>query len=119
MVVDDEVTLRHTVRLVLEAEGYSVSEASNADDCWEKIQEDLPDLILLDIRMPGMPAVELIRRIKESPRLRKIRIVYMTAVVGAKEVTKRLEGVITAIEKPFKNDELVAVVKEALSHVVI
>lgn len=119
MVVDDEMNVRHAVRLVLESEGYSVSEAANADDCWDKLQEQQPDLILLDIRMPGMAAVDLIKKVKESSRLRKIRIVYMTSVVGTKEVSKKLEGVIAAIEKPFKNEELLAVVRDALEHIVI
>ncbi len=119
MIVDDESAIRFSVRSLLESEGYVVKEAINADDCWEKIQQDIPDLILFDIRMPGTPAIEIIRRIKESPRLRKIRIVYMTAVIGAKEATKRLEGVIDAIEKPFKNEELIKIVNNALNKIIL
>lgn len=119
MIVDDEATLRSAVRMVLESEGYLALDAVNADDCWEKIQQDKPDLILLDIRMPGMKAIDLIRKIKGDPELRGIKIVYMTVIAGTKKVTKKLEGVVGAIEKPFRNEELLAVVKEALSHIVI
>lgn len=119
MLVDDDTNLRKSTKLILEAEGYNVSEAINADDCWQKIQTSPPELILLDIRMPGTPAVELIRKIKENPKLRKIMIVYMTGVVGTGEVSKKLEGVVGAIEKPFQNAELIAVVKEAMGHTVI
>ena len=119
MVVDDEPVTRETVRTVLESEGYRIVEASNADDCWKKIQSSPPDLILLDIRMPGTPAVDLIKKIKESSKLRHIKIVYLTAIAGTKEVAKRLEGVVGTIEKPFKSKELVAMVKKALSHIVI
>ena len=119
MVVDDEETLRNTVKMVLEPAGYLVSEAVDADDCWEKIQQEKPDLILLDIMMPGMKAVDLIKDIKENPNLRDIKIVYLTAIAGTKKIAAKMEGVVDTIEKPFKNEELVEVVKEALSHVVI
>ena len=119
MVVDDEATLRITVRTLLESNGYLVSEAIDADDCWDKIQKEKPNLILLDIRMPGMKAHDLIKKIKEDMRLRDIKIVYMTAVIGTKKLTKKIEGVVDAIEKPFKNEDLINVVKEALSHVVL
>ena len=119
MIVDDEATLRSAVRMVLESEGYLVLDAVSADDCWEKIQQEKPDLILLDIRMPGMRAVDLIRKIKEDKKLRSIKIVYMTVIAGTKKISRKLEGVVGAIEKPFRNEELLAVVKDALSHIVI
>lgn len=115
LVVDDETSVRQTERIILESEGYEVSEASDADEAWLSVQKDAPDLILLDIRMPGMPAIELVKKIKSSPSLRKIRIVYVTAIVGTKEFTKKVEGVIDALEKPFKNEDLIKTVKEALS----
>lgn len=119
MVVDDEITLRRSTRIVLEVAGYEVSEAVNADDCWEKIQKDPPDLILLDIRMPGMPASELVRKIKANKKLNKIKIIYVTAIVGAKETAKNVEGIEATIEKPFTNDELLDIIKKALSTVLV
>ncbi len=119
MVVDDEPSLRETVRIILESEGYTIIEADSADECWKLIRKNIPDLILLDIKMPGMPPIELIRRIKENPELRKIKIVYMTGIAGTKQFTKRIEGIIDTIEKPFKNEDLVNMVKEALSYEVI
>ena len=119
MVVDDQAMLRKVVRDVLEQEGYFILDAVNADDAWIKIQQEKPNLILLDIMMPGMSAIDFIRNIKENPKLRDIKIVYLTAVIGTKKATEKLEGVIGAIEKPFKNEELISVVKEALSHIII
>jgi CheY-like chemotaxis protein len=115
MIVDDEQNIRKTVRLVLEIEKFKVLEATSADDCWKKIQKNKPDLILLDIRMPGMPSVDLIKKIKENPKLKSIKIIYATALVGAKAETKKLKGVESTLEKPFKNEDLISLIKKVLS----
>lgn len=114
MIVDDELTVRQTVRLVLESENYEVSEASNADDAWKAIQKSPPNLLLLDIRMPGMPSVELIKRIKADKKLSKVKIVYMTAIVGAKQIAQDMEGVEATIEKPFTNEQLFETLDEVI-----
>lgn len=119
LLVDDEVSVRQAERIVLEAEGYKISEASNADEAWTMVQKNQPELILLDIRMPGMPAIELVKKIKNNPKLRKIKIVYVTAIVGTKEFTKKVEGVIDALEKPFKSEDLIKIVKNAIAYEVL
>ncbi len=119
LIVDDEVSVRQAERIVLEAEGYKISEAANADEAWKIIQKSQPELILLDIRMPGMPAIELVKKIKNNPKLRKIKIVYVTAIIGTKEFTKKVEGVIDALEKPFKNEDLIKTVKNAMAYEVL
>lgn len=114
MIVDDEMTVRQTIRLVLESEGYKISEADNADNAWLKLQKEKPDVILLDIRMPGMPSVELIKRIKSDKKISSIKIIYMTAIVGAKKIAQDMEGVETTIEKPFTNENLLKTLKDVL-----
>ena len=114
MIVDDEATIRQSVRLVLESEGYEISEASNADDALIAVQKNAPDLILLDIRMPGMPSVELIKRIKSDKNLSRIKIIYLTAIVGAKQIAQDMKGVEATIEKPFTNEELLSALEQVL-----
>ena len=114
IIVDDEPSVRTTVKLVLGTEGYDVSEAKNSDDAWKKIGKDKPDLMLLDIMMPGMTPRDLIKRIKADAKLKSIKIIFITAVMGAKEATKDVKGIITTIEKPFKNEVLIATIKKAI-----
>lgn len=115
MVVDDDVSLRTSIRLVLENEGYKVTEAVDAKDCWNGIKYRKPDLILLDIMMPGMTTTQLIERINKDNNLKSIKIIFITAVPGARKLIKKTENVLGTIEKPFENKELVAIVKKALA----
>jgi|SRR3989344_4379712 len=114
MIVDDEPSVRKTVNTILSIKGYKISEAINADDAWKKIQKDKPDLILLDIMMPGMQPKELIKKIKDNPKLKSIKIIYLTAVMGAKEALKGSKEVFATIEKPFTNTQIRDVIKKAL-----
>jgi len=114
MIIDDEESVRITVKTVLETEGFEVSEASSANDGLKKIKEDKPDLVLLDVMMPGMKSVDLIEQVKADDNLKDIKIIYVTAVMGAKETLKSEKGIVTVIEKPFKNEELIAEIKKAL-----
>jgi len=116
MIVDDEASVRISVRLVLESEGFEVSEAKDADECWWKLNEGIaPDLILLDVMMPGMNSLELLEKIGKDSKLKKIPVIYLSAVMGVKKATQGAKGVVGAIEKPFKNQELILKVKKALN----
>lgn len=114
MIVDDEPSVRATLKILLTKKGFEVSEATNADEAWNKIRIKKPDLILLDVMMPGMKPVDFIKRIKDNAMLKTIKIIYVTAVMGAKESTKDQEGVVATIEKPFKNEILLAEINKAL-----
>lgn len=114
LIVDDEPSVRITLKAVLESEGYEVEEAKDADEGWTKTKMSKPDLILLDIMMPGMRPVDLIKRIKDNSMLKNTKIIYVTAVSGVKKAAESEGDVFATIEKPFKNEELLAIVKEAL-----
>jgi len=114
IIIDDEPDIRAVVKTILEKEGFEVSEASNADDGLKKIKEDKPDLILLDVMMPGMKSVDFVEQIKGNDNLKDIKIIYATAVGGAKETLKSEKGIVTVIKKPYDNDVLIAEIKKAL-----
>jgi len=116
MIVDDEEPARIVMRLVLEKKGYDVSEATSAMECLRdiRVRKLKPDLILLDILMPGLRATQLVERIEADENLRSIKVIYVTAVKGAKGLVKKTKNVVGIIEKPYENKELIIMVKKAL-----
>lgn len=68
LVVDDEENIRFLYKEELEDEGYTVTLAANAEEAMKKIKEKQPDLITLDIKMPGMDGIEFLRKLKEDNR---------------------------------------------------
>lgn len=118
LVVDDDPGLLRAVAETLRAEGYEVTTARRGADALVSIAESLPDLIVSDIRMPGMDGYELVRNLRASPRTKLIPIVFLTA---KDETTDRIAGFRSGVDayltKPFEPDELVAVVANILKRV--
>ena len=79
MIVDDEEDIRISVGQILEVSGYEVIKAEDGNDCLEKLQNETPDLVVLDIMMPGMNGWDVAAKIKENPKLSEIPIVFLTA----------------------------------------
>ncbi len=117
MVVDDMPDIVETVKAVLGKEGYEITSASSADECLKKLKQVTPDLILLDIMMPGMAVKEMLKRMRENIKWRDIRIIYLTVVrVSEAEKVDLLKdaNILDFIEKPFDITDLVTRVKKAL-----
>jgi len=112
LVVDDEQDVRDSVKKVLELNGYRVITAVDGDDCLIKIRQERPDLILLDIMMPGMPVKEVVEQIDD------IKIAFMSVVrlsdARRQGLCKQL-NVVDYIQKPFDANELMSRV-ELLLH---
>lgn len=117
MIVDDEPDLRSTVRTVLEKEGFNVITAVNGDDCLKKLKKQKPDLILLDIMMPGMTVKEMLKSIRENKKWRNIKIIYLTVVRMAEAEKADLlkeANIVDFIEKPFDITDMVGRVKKVI-----
>jgi CheY-like chemotaxis protein len=109
MVVDDEPDIRMTVQTVLEKNGYKVVTAENGDDCLEKLKTIKPDLILMDIMMPGTPVKQVVPQIKNS------KIAYLSVVRTTEAEKEELLGqknIVDFIQKPFDINTLLAKVKK-------
>lgn len=116
MVVDDEPNLIELVTAILKSEGYEVISASSGQECLDKLKSVKPDLILLDMMMPGMSGRETCEKIRANPKTKDLKIVFLT-VVRFSEVGKGILGkmdVVDYITKPFDNKEMVNRVKKAL-----
>jgi len=109
MIVDDEADNRTTVKTALEKNGYEVVTAVNGDDCLEKLKTEKPDLILMDIMMPGTPVKDIVSKIKD------VKIAYLSVVrtsEAEREVLLKAKNVVDFINKPFDLDDLLAKVKK-------
>jgi len=114
MVVDDEENLLELVKTLLEQEGFEVITASSGKECLEKLKKVKPDLILLDVMMPMMTGREVLEKIRENPKTKDLKVVFLTVVrysEASKVNMKRLK-VADYITKPFDNKDLVRRVKK-------
>jgi DNA-binding NarL/FixJ family response regulator len=118
LVVDDEPNLLRAVAACLRSEGYDVITARSGRDALATLAETIPDLIISDIRMPGMHGHALVHRIRSSPRTALIPIIFLTA---KDQRADRVEGFRTGVDayvtKPFEPDELLAVIVSIFSRV--
>src|SRR6476646_4364201 len=118
LVVDDDPSLLLAVSETLRAEGYEVVTARRASEAMVRVAESLPDLIISDIRMPGMDGYALARNLRSAPRTRLVPIVFLTAKdETADRIAGFRSGVDAYVTKPFEPEELVAIVKSILERV--
>ncbi len=118
LVVDDEPNLLLAVAACLRAEEYEVTTARNGREALMHLAQTVPDLVISDIRMPGMDGYQLARNLRGSPRTALVPIVFLTA---KDETVDRVEGFQAGIDafltKPFEPEELIAVVDGILRRV--
>ncbi len=102
LIVDDDLIIRSLLRHTLGSEAYLLFEAENGQQAMEIVQRELPDLILLDVMMPVMNGIAVLRRLQADERTRQIPVIIITALTDEKDVATSLEaGAIDHITKPF------------------
>jgi excisionase family DNA binding protein len=113
LVVDDDAALRDFIRTNLEADGYAVREAASADEGLAALDEEPPDLILLDVQMPRMDGWEMLRRMQERHGVEAIPVImYSGKLDQAGEAESR--GAQAFIGKPLDPGRLLAATKQLL-----
>lgn len=116
LVVDDEAPQRTLVRLNLEHQGYSVSEAVDADTGLGAAREAHPDLILLDIRMPKRDGWAMLTALRDDPALCHVPVVALTGDSDeSSEWRARELGTIAYVTKPVDIDDLLRIVGEVMA----
>ena len=116
LIVDDEPNLLRAIAVGLRSEGYDVTTARSGRDALATLAETIPDLIITDIRMPGMNGYTLLHRIRSSPRAAMIPIIFLTVMDHqADRVEGFRAGVDAYLTKPFDSDELLAVMASIFS----
>jgi DNA-binding response OmpR family regulator len=112
LIVDDDPRLLHIVAMYLSIEGYEVTTAENGEDGLAKVEAHAPDLVILDIMMPGMDGIETCRRIRGHPPAAAIPIVMFSALSSDDDIERaRVAGANHLITKPFNLVGLGSVVK--------
>ncbi len=104
LIVDDEYIGRETLQSVLEGEGYQLEMAENGMQAIEKAKKLLPDVILLDVMMPGMTGFEVCQRIRSDPEIAEIPIIVLTALDDRESLLTALKaGADDFISKPGRS----------------
>ncbi|MGB3717749.1 MAG: response regulator transcription factor [Candidatus Promineifilaceae bacterium] len=121
LVVDDEVTLVDTIRAYLEKEGYTVRTALDGPAAVREARAFRPDLIVLDIMLPGLDGLEVLRQLRQEARDTQLREVYVIMLTAKAEETDKIVGLTMGADdymtKPFSPRELVARIKAALRRI--
>ena len=115
LIVDDEMDTLLPLRRSLEVENYRVIEAYDGHEAINKAKAEIPDLILLDLMMPGMDGYEVCGKLRNEPVTQNIPIIMLTAKGYVRDKVKGLEiGADDYVTKPFDLNELKARIKSAL-----
>jgi chemosensory pili system protein ChpA (sensor histidine kinase/response regulator) len=116
MVVDDSITMRRVSQRLLERRGLRVVTANDGVHALEKIEDEIPDIVLLDIEMPRMDGYELAKNLRNNPDTRKVPIIMITSRSGEKHRARAIElGVNDYLGKPYQEQEMLESVRILLA----
>ncbi len=111
LLVDDEAGLREAVQTYLEDSGFEVAVASNATEGWERLQGQIPDVLISDVMMPQVDGYQFLQQVRGDVRFKGLPVVFLTARGMTRDRIQGYEaGVDAYLPKPFDPDELVAIV---------
>ena len=118
LVIDDEPPIRLLCRVNLEAEGMEVLEASDGPTGLEKARNEEPDVVLLDVMMPGLDGWQVAEQLLQDDRTKEIPIIFLTARAEFRDRARGLDiGGIDYVTKPFNPLELAPLVRELLARI--
>jgi len=118
LVVEDEPTLAELLKETLDIEGYYTVTVLNGEDAVQFALREMPQLIILDIMLPGIDGYEVVKQLRDHPRTMNIPIIVLSACVSHADKTCAFElGVDNYITKPFDTDELLALIRRQLKRI--
>ena len=118
LVIDDEAPIRLLCRVNLEAEGMDVLEAADGPTGLEKARAETPDVVLLDVMMPGLDGWRVAEELLDDGRTQSIPIVFLTARAELRDRARGLDlGGVDYVTKPFNPVELAPLVRELLARI--
>ncbi len=114
LIVEDHPTMREAMRLVLEGEGFDIDEASDGDQALAAVQSEPPDLVLLDMSIPGISGPDVLAAVKRDPGNSKVRVIVVTATGEEGRAAAMAGGADHYFTKPFSPIALLQAVEEVL-----
>ena len=115
LIVDDEDYIRRLVRFVLEKEGYEVLVASSAEEGLRLLREEHPDVITVDLMMPGQSGLDLLAEKQADPSIRDVPTLVVTAVGIREDLDQANElGATATLNKPFSHQQLSIAISSVL-----
>jgi two-component system, OmpR family, alkaline phosphatase synthesis response regulator PhoP len=115
LTVDDDDRIRRLVQFNLQRAGYRVSTAGDGVEALDQIGQERPDLVLLDINMPRMDGIEVLRRLRADPETAALPVILLTAKAQDEDILEgKRSGADYYLTKPFSPVELLSVIREAL-----
>jgi DNA-binding response OmpR family regulator len=118
LVIDDEAPIRLLCRVNLEAEGMEVLEAADGPSGLDTARAELPDVVLLDVMMPGLDGWRVAEELLDDPNTESIPIVFLTARAELRDRARGIDlGGVDYVTKPFNPVELAPLVRELLDRV--
>ena len=113
LIIDDDEDIRKVLKTILENEGYSADTAANGKEAIRKSYRKFYNLALIDVKLPDMEGIKLLKRIKDTvPKMRKIILTGYPSIQNAIEAVN--QGADAYIVKPFDMDKVLATIKEQL-----
>jgi len=115
LVVDDEPSIARLIKMSLSVDGYEAVTATSGFEAMERVEEKKPDLVILDIMMPGMNGYEVCAELKSKPETLNIKVVFLTAKGDSGDAERGFTlGAVDYIIKPFDPEELLEKVRSIL-----
>ena len=115
LIVEDHPTMREAMRLVLEGEGFQISEAADGPSALELIRQDVPDLVFLDLHIPGTSGAEVLAAVKADPATAGVRVIIVTADGEEGREPALAMGADEYFTKPFSPIMLLKTVERVLA----
>ena len=117
LIVDDESMARTLLRLMLVRAGFNVSEAEDGYDALEKVRKNRPDIVLLDVMMPGMDGFAVCEALRSDPDTMSLPIIMLSAKTDLDSINKGLRaGATVYLTKPISPEDLTRHVREVLEN---
>jgi DNA-binding response OmpR family regulator len=118
LIVDDEANTVISLKFLMQQEGYEVASARTPDEALAKVRQFAPDLVLLDVLLPGADGFAILQHVRQNPAWQSMAILMLTAKGRDVEVSKGLAlGANAYITKPFSTRDLLAEVRRCLDGV--